>query len=565
MYLMHFGLKRKPFDISPDPDFLWLGEKHREGLAILKYGILENKGFLLITGEVGTGKTALIRSIEREIDAHAIVVTIPDPGMSLMDFYNFLAFELKMERGFNNKGEFLVRFKRLLIEAFSAYKRVLLIIDESQRLDHNLLEEIRLLSNIDLGGKVLINIFFVGQSEFRALLAKEENRSVRQRITVSYHIAPLSQAETHQYIQHRLSVAGATREIITPDAGKIVYHYSRGFPRLINIICDHALMSGYSLGAETVGPSIIKECAEELRVTIGLDAPQDKPAAAPGQSRPTRPGGAAATPVQPQRRRRSAWVFAVCLLLFALGWYTWQDSISEQLARWGKVTERGAPGRSAGGPIGEKAPRVPPLAVEPAAREEKPEAPATVAAETQAESASSESAGHASPPPSKGPDPISAGAATAAAGPAPAAPVPAAAAAAKPAMPPQTAVPQTAVPQTAAKESDIFIFFTQNSSEIPIYALEVLSQAVALLKEHPRAEGRIEGHSDALGNPSLNMVISEARANSVKNHLVRNGIPAARLTTSFYGSDRPIDSNDNAEGRSKNRRVVIRIKAPPQP
>jgi general secretion pathway protein A len=554
MYLTHFGLKRKPFDISPDPDFLWLGEKHREGLAILKYGILENKGFLLITGEVGTGKTALIRSIEREIDAHAIVVTIPDPGMSLMDFYNFLASELKMERGFNNKGEFLVRFKRLLIEAFSAYKRVLLIIDESQRLDHNLLEEIRLLSNIDLGGKVLINIFFVGQSEFRALLAKEENRSVRQRITVSYHIAPLSQAETHQYIQHRLSVAGATREIITPDAGKIVYHYSRGFPRLINIICDHALMSGYSLGAETVGPSIIKECAEELRITIGLDAPQDKAAATPGQSRPPRPGVAAATPVQPQRRRRSAWVFAVCLLLFALGWYTWQDSISEQLAKWGKVQERGAPGRIAVGPIGEKTPRVPPLAVAPAATEEKPETSDPAAAETQAESVPSEPAGQASPPPSKGPDPISAGAATAAPA-VPAAPIPAAAAAAKPAMP----------PQTAARERELFVFFTQNSSEIPIYALEVLSQAVALLREQPRAEGRIEGHSDALGNPSMNMVISEARANSVKNHLVRNGIPAARLSTSFYGSDRPIDSNETPEGRSKNRRVIIRIKAPPQP
>jgi len=105
MYLLHYGLKRKPFEISPDPDFLWLGEKHREGLAILKYGILENKGFLLITGDVGTGKSALIRAVEREVGAHSIVVNIPDPGMDLMDFYNYMASELKIDRSFTNKGE----------------------------------------------------------------------------------------------------------------------------------------------------------------------------------------------------------------------------------------------------------------------------------------------------------------------------------------------------------------------------------------------------------------------------------------------------------------------------
>ena len=134
MYLSHYKLNKKPFDISPNPEFLWLGEKHQEGLATLKYGILENKGFLMITGDVGTGKTALIRAIENEIQAKIIVVTIPDPNLSLMDFYNVMAAELNMGRSFENKGGFLIEFKKLILKAASSHQRVLIIIDESQRL-----------------------------------------------------------------------------------------------------------------------------------------------------------------------------------------------------------------------------------------------------------------------------------------------------------------------------------------------------------------------------------------------------------------------------------------------
>ena len=119
MYLSHYKLKKKPFDISPDPDFLWLGEKHQEGLATLKYGILQNKGFLMISGDVGTGKTALIRAIEKEVQAQIIVITIPDPSLNLMDFYNVMASELNMGRSFDSKGAFLIEFKKLILKAAS--------------------------------------------------------------------------------------------------------------------------------------------------------------------------------------------------------------------------------------------------------------------------------------------------------------------------------------------------------------------------------------------------------------------------------------------------------------
>jgi general secretion pathway protein A len=572
MYLVHFGLKKKPFDISPDPEFLWMGEKHREGLAILKYGIIENKGFLLITGEVGTGKTALIRCIEKEIDAHAIVVTIPDPGMTLMDFYNYLAAELKMERGFRNKGEFLVGFKRLLLDAFAKYKRVLLIIDEAQRLDHSLLEEIRLLSNIDMGGKVLINIFFVGQSEFRTLLAKEENRSVRQRITVSYHIAPLSATETQHYINHRLAVAGAQREIISPEACRAVFRYSQGFPRLINIICDHSLMSAYSRGADTVDEGTIRECAEELRITIGLDIPQEPSPPAAAAARSSRP--AAKLPPPPTRRGRSIWVFALCLLAFGAVWYLWGDAISDQLARLGKPGEMRAASDSPGGTGIAAEGKVPPLPVKTGPLQPP-------AAESPAGSVSEQGA---APKPEPGAD----GSGTAVASSLP----PVASQTAKPSSgaPPQAAPPERTPPAAAPKETapastasaqklkqpaapaaqaaaqpfteqEFMVYFTQSSTEVSIYAEDVLDHAVALLKAHPGAEATIEGHSDAIGNPWLNQVISESRASAVKTFMVKQGIEAQRLATAGFGSEKPIESNDTAEGRSKNRRVVVRITA----
>ena len=355
---------KKPFDISPNPEFLWLGEKHREGLATLKYGILENKGFLMITGDVGTGKTALIRAIEKEIQAKIIVVTIPDPNLSLMDFYNVMAAELNMGRSFENKGGFLIEFKKLILKAASSHQRVLIIIDESQRLSSALLEEIRLLSNIDLGGNVLINTFFVGQLEFKALIARNENRAVRQRITVSYELAPLTADETPQYIGHRLKVAGASRPIFTPEAIRLIHGYSQGYPRLINIICDHALMSGYSRGVDRIDEKIIKECGRELKVAIGSDPSEEKtmPPAEPQKKKPA--AGLSPVPAADQSHPwRGALVFAGFLALLGLTWYFAGDRISNELARWGKGKELTTlQGQKAPAPTDEKPDRVPPLA-----------------------------------------------------------------------------------------------------------------------------------------------------------------------------------------------------------
>ena len=276
MYLDHYNLKEKPFNISPDSRFLWLSEKHKEGLANLKYGVMENKGFLVLTGDVGTGKTLLINALIKITEVQTLIATIPDPDLEIMDFFNLLSEEFKMNKVFISKGDFLIEFKQFLLKSYASDKTVLLIIDEAQRLNNELLEQIRMLSNIELDNRKLINIFFVGQSEFNHLIGDGRNRAVRQRISVNYQLEALSKQEIGDYIDHRLKMAGATEEIIKSDAVHQVFKFSRGYPRLINVICDLALVNGYSEGLKKIGARVIKECEKQLKIPMGTDKTQSR-------------------------------------------------------------------------------------------------------------------------------------------------------------------------------------------------------------------------------------------------------------------------------------------------
>jgi general secretion pathway protein A len=276
MYLKHFHLKVKPFQITSDPKFLWMSEKHKEALATLRYGILDNRGFLLLTGEVGTGKTILINRLVSMIEIDTVVATLPDPDLESMDFYNMLADGLKMNRTFDSKGSFLIYLRDYLHKSYAEGKKVLLIIDESQRLNHRLMEDIRVLSNIELHDRKLINIFFVGQQEFNSTLRAPQNRALAQRINVRYHIEPLNRAETGAYIDHRIKVAGSEKRIFRTKALDEIYLFSNGIPRLINIICDHALLTGYTGGFKNIDEEIIKECAKELHIPGSIQQPVAK-------------------------------------------------------------------------------------------------------------------------------------------------------------------------------------------------------------------------------------------------------------------------------------------------
>lgn len=297
MYLSFYKLKHKPFQISTDPRFLWLGEKHEEALATLKYGVLDNKGFLLLTGDVGTGKTTLINALLNSLDKNTFVASIRDPALDPLEFFQYTAHAFGMKASkINSKVSFLIQFEEFLLDAYKNKRKVLLIIDEAQRMSQELLEEVRLLSNIEKEESKLINIFFVGQIEFNEILLQHENRAIRQRVTINYNIETLTEQETRKYIKHRLDVASiekvvssftpvqkmengeyvrqgytlplpdTRKEIFTSKAIQEIYKFAKGYPRLINIICDRALLTGYVEGSRTITDSHIRECVKELEI-----------------------------------------------------------------------------------------------------------------------------------------------------------------------------------------------------------------------------------------------------------------------------------------------------------
>ncbi len=264
MYKSFYNLSEKPFQINTDPNYLWLGAKHKEALAILEYGITSENGFLLLTGDVGAGKTTLINALLKKLQDDVLVASVSNPNLDLMDFFDHIAQSLGIQQQFDRKGDFLIYFKEFLQKINQDHKRVLLIIDEAHNLSEELLEEIRLLSNIELPEKKLINIFFVGQNEINQTLKSNECRALRQRITLNYNIKPLSETETPQYIKHRLKVAGTEANIFKLKAIHEIYRFSGGYPRLINIICDRALLTGYVRSLKKITPDIILECVQEL-------------------------------------------------------------------------------------------------------------------------------------------------------------------------------------------------------------------------------------------------------------------------------------------------------------
>ncbi len=265
VYLDFYGFTEKPFDLTPDPKYLYLSAKHKEVLAHLVFGLQENNGFLKIIGEVGTGKTTIIRSFLRELREGFNFAYVFHPCVTSLELLQSINEELGLPSDSESKRTLIRHLRKFLVEERALGHRVVVIIDEAQNLDPGVLEELRLLSNLETETEKLIQIVLIGQPELEALLARTELRQLKQRITIQWELLPLNLEETRGYIQHRLNVAGGKGKIRFEKAAvDMLYRYTQGIPRMINVMADRALLLAYTQNSKRITTKIIRSAAHDI-------------------------------------------------------------------------------------------------------------------------------------------------------------------------------------------------------------------------------------------------------------------------------------------------------------
>jgi len=369
MYTAFYGFQEKPFALTPDPRFLFLSEPHREALAHLLYGIEQGEGFIAVTGEVGTGKTTLCRTLLERLGPDTDVAFVFNPKLTGEELLRAICHEFGLITTGLSRNQLLDQLNDFLLAQKSAGRRVLLIIDEAQNLDTTTLEEVRLLSNLETSTSKLIQILLFGQPELDEKLESDELRQLRQRISVRWSLQTLSGTETGEYVRHRLRLAkGGECDLFTERALREVYRRSRGVPRLVNLLSDRSLLAGYAAGASRIEPDQVEEAAREI-----LGARRRR-----------------------ARRRWSWWrsaAAAVLLAAIAVGAWTWSgrslDSPVERLPAVSSFWREGSPVPSPG------ASKLPPVSSRSAAK--LGSGPANVAKPDSAPSKGAEPARAASP------------------------------------------------------------------------------------------------------------------------------------------------------------------------
>jgi type II secretory pathway predicted ATPase ExeA len=276
MYKKFYGLRENPFNVTPDPRYLYLTEHIQEALACLHYGIENRKGFVLLSGEVGTGKTTLLQKLLESLRQQGVPTAfVFNPRLNTVQFFDYMLADFGLPTEPRVKSQMLLRLNHWLLERYRAGGTTVLMIDEAQNLPLEVLEEVRLLTNLETSSEKLLQIVLCGQPELERKLGLPQVRQLRQRITLRSKTYPLSAEESHHYVEERLRVAGWDgRPIFTPEALDIIHRYAHGIPRVINLLCEHALISGFADHKAPIDPTTIVELAKEFELDIiGPTAP----------------------------------------------------------------------------------------------------------------------------------------------------------------------------------------------------------------------------------------------------------------------------------------------------
>jgi general secretion pathway protein A len=279
MYAAHFGLKREPFSIAPDPRYLFMSERHREALAHLLYGVRGGGGFVLLTGEIGAGKTTVCRCFLEQVPKRCNVAYIFNPKLTALELLQSVCEEFRIEVHAHAAGGATLKdhvdaLNEFLLRTHATGQNNVLIIDEAQNLSIDVLEQLRLLTNLETNERKLLQIILIGQPELRDMLLKPELEQLAQRVVARFHLDPLAEEETAHYIKHRLSVAGMNGLIpFDRDARHRIFEITRGVPRRINLLCDRALLGAYASGRQRVDKAIVEKAAREVFDARAADTP----------------------------------------------------------------------------------------------------------------------------------------------------------------------------------------------------------------------------------------------------------------------------------------------------
>ncbi|MBK8973377.1 MAG: AAA family ATPase [Hahellaceae bacterium] len=277
MYQEFYGLKELPFNLLPDPDFLFMSSQYRQALSMLEYGLMKD-GFTVITGEIGTGKTTLVRKLlEREEARYTIGLLNNTVVYEKNQLLKWICFSFGIQYDGNSQVELYEQLTKFLIKEYREGRQCVMIIDEAQKLDVDLLEQVRMISNLNYGKHLLIQFILIGQPELRAIIRRPELHQFAQRISVDYHLKRLSEIDTASYIMHRLTVAGGDPFLFDEDAKSLIWKASGGMPRLINVLCDTSLVYGYAVESPKITAEIVTQVIKDKEQGLSPIREEDFP------------------------------------------------------------------------------------------------------------------------------------------------------------------------------------------------------------------------------------------------------------------------------------------------